>query len=84
MTFFFWSGIIYLPADISAVYGHFIKTFIRQRKEQKMQSSDKYKVLNRDIMKYLAVIPMFIGHMIAWVNLMAHPDKPLAIYDLPA
>ncbi|MBR2283926.1 MAG: hypothetical protein IJ874_05840 [Ruminococcus sp.] len=49
-----------------------------------MQSSDKYKVLNRDIMKYLAVIPMFIGHMIAWVNLMAHPDKPLAIYDLPA
>ncbi len=48
-----------------------------------MQEHPKYKVLNRDIMKYLALIPMLIGHMIAWINLMQHPDKPLALYDLP-
>lgn len=28
-----------------------------------MQVSDnKYKIFNRDIMKYLAILPMFIGH----------------------
>ncbi len=41
------------------------------------------KVLNRDMMKYLALIPMFIGHMIAWINLMQHPDNPNALYELP-
>ncbi len=41
------------------------------------------KVLNRDMMKYLAYIPMFIGHMIAWINLMNHPENGLALYELP-
>lgn len=43
----------------------------------------KYQIFNRDIMKYLALIPMFIGHMIAWINLMYHPDNDYAIYELP-
>ena len=45
--------------------------------------NNKYKVFNRDMMKYLALIPMFIGHMIAWINLMDHPDNSLALYELP-
>ncbi|MBR1593081.1 MAG: hypothetical protein IJ666_08775 [Ruminococcus sp.] len=44
----------------------------------------RYKVLDRDIMKYFAVIPMFIGHMIAWINLMNNPGNEYAIYELPA
>ena len=45
--------------------------------------NNKLKVLNRDIMKYLALIPMFIGHMIAWINLMTNPENSLALYELP-
>ncbi len=41
------------------------------------------KVLNRDMMKYLALLSMFIGHMIAWINLMQHPDNPNTLYELP-
>lgn len=48
-----------------------------------MQRIDRdIKVLNRDMMKYLAYIPMFIGHMIAWINLMNHPENELALYTL--
>ncbi len=43
----------------------------------------KLKVLNRDGMKYLALLVMFVGHMISWLNLMAHPDDPAALYRLP-
>lgn len=50
-----------------------------------MQNTDiRYKVLNRDMMKYLALIPMFIGHAIAWINLMLHPQSALGLYELPA
>lgn len=45
--------------------------------------NSKLKVLNRDMMKYLALIPMFIGHMIAWINLMNNPENSLALYELP-
>ena len=45
--------------------------------------NSKLKVLNRDMMKYLALIPMFIGHMIAWINLMNNPENSLAVYELP-
>ncbi len=49
-----------------------------------MNSADSnLKVLNRDMMKYLAYIPMFTGHMIAWINLMNNPGNDLALYDLP-
>lgn len=41
------------------------------------------KILNRDTMKYLALIPMFIGHMVAWINLMNNPGNDLALYELP-
>ena len=47
------------------------------------ENNNKYKVLNRDMMKYLALIPMFIGHMTAWINLMNHPENNLALYELP-
>ncbi len=44
----------------------------------------KYKIFTRDMMKYLAIIPMFIGHLIAWVTLMQHPDNDMAIFtELP-
>lgn len=46
-------------------------------------NDSKYRVLNRDMMKYLAITPMFIGHLIAWVNLMRHPDDSSALYLLP-
>lgn len=48
-----------------------------------MQESNKYKFFDRDIMKYLALIPMFIGHMIAWITLMNYPDNDYALYELP-
>lgn len=49
-----------------------------------MQNDNKrYQILNRDTMKYLALIPMFIGHLIGWVNLMQHPDNTYALYELP-
>lgn len=49
-----------------------------------MQNSDnKYKIFNRDIMKYLALIPMFIGHTIAWISLMDRPYNDYALYELP-
>ncbi|MGN1089706.1 MAG: TraX family protein [Huintestinicola sp.] len=49
-----------------------------------MQDIDnRYKILNRDIMKYLAIIPMFIGHMVAWIALMNDPGNDYALYDLP-
>lgn len=40
------------------------------------------RVINRDMMKYIAYIPMFIGHMIAWINLMNHPQNELALYAM--
>lgn len=44
-------------------------------------AKSKLKVFNRDTMKYLAYIPMFTGHMIAWLNYMNNPGNDL--YDLP-
>lgn len=43
----------------------------------------KYKVLNRDVMKYLAIFIMFWGHLVGWVNMFQHPDNPAALYALP-
>lgn len=48
-----------------------------------MNKNSSLKVLNRDMMKYLALIPMFIGHMVAWINLMNNPENDLALYELP-
>ena len=49
-----------------------------------MPDSEKsYKIFNRDMMKYLALIPMFIGHAIAWINLMNNPSSNIAVYELP-
>ena len=41
------------------------------------------RVLDRDMMKYLALILMFIGHTVAWINLMYHPEDSYALYHLP-
>ena len=48
-----------------------------------VEIKDRYKILNRDMMKYLALIPMFFGHMIAWIDLMYNPDDSYAMYHLP-
>ena len=44
---------------------------------------DKYKIFDRDMMKYLAIILMFIGHAIGWINLMNRPNSDYALYELP-
>ena len=41
------------------------------------------KILNRDMVKYLAIGLMFVGHLISWLALLNHPDDPLAPYRLP-
>lgn len=35
------------------------------------------------MMKYFAITPMFIGHAIAWINLMYNPDNTYATYEMP-
>ena len=39
-----------------------------------MEQAPKYKVFNRDMMKYIAIFFMFWGHLFAWVNLMRDKD----------
>ncbi|MBQ7003221.1 MAG: hypothetical protein IJN57_04535 [Oscillospiraceae bacterium] len=48
-----------------------------------MYESTRCKVLNRDVMKYLALVPMFIGHMIGWITMMRHPENSMGTYTLP-
>ena len=48
-----------------------------------MDNNDKYKVINRDMMKYLAISLMFLGHTVAWLNLMNYPHDDYAIYHMP-
>jgi len=48
------------------------------------ENKEKYKVFNRDQMKYLAIFFMFWGHLVAWINLMNNPDKvDIAMYIQP-
>ena len=46
-------------------------------------TNDRYKVFNRDMMKYIAIIPMFIGHAVSWINMMNNPNNENAMYELP-
>lgn len=46
-------------------------------------SENKYKIFNREIMKYLAMLPMFFGHMVSWIFVMNNPDNGSALYDMP-
>ena len=46
-------------------------------------TDNKYKGLNRDMMKYLALIPMFIGHAVAWINLMKNPESNVFLLPIP-
>ena len=48
-----------------------------------MYESTRCKVLNRDVMKYLALVPMFIGHMIGWITMMRLPENSMGTYTLP-
>ena len=43
-----------------------------------MEQHPKYKIFNRDMVKYLAIFFMFWGHMFAWVTLMRNPDAASA------
>lgn len=46
-------------------------------------NKEKLKILNRDMMKYLAIGLMFAGHLVSWPKLIAHPDDTLAASRLP-
>lgn len=46
-------------------------------------NKDKLKVLNRDMVKYLAIGLMFVGHLISWSALLDAPEDTLALYRLP-
>lgn len=48
-----------------------------------VQNYDRYKVINRDVIKYVAVFFMFWGHLISWLTLLDNPDNSNAIYNLP-
>ncbi len=39
-----------------------------------MEAPQKYRILNRDTCKYLAIFLMFWGHLFAWVTLMRNPE----------
>lgn len=41
------------------------------------------RVFDRDIMKYMALGIMFVGHLISWTAMLRNPDDPLAAYRLP-
>ena len=43
----------------------------------------KYKIFNRDMMKYTALFFMFWGHLFAWVTLMRNPDADIAYPLMP-
>lgn len=48
-----------------------------------MPEKERYKVLDRDTIKYIAIVTMFIGHTVAWINLMRNPGNDYATYELP-
>ncbi len=39
-----------------------------------MEAAQKYKIINRDTCKYLAIFFMFWGHLFSWIVLMRHSD----------
>ena len=41
------------------------------------------RVFDRDIMKYMALGIMFVGHLVSWMAMLRNPDDPLAAYRLP-
>lgn len=48
-----------------------------------MEHTQKYKIFNRDMVKYLAIFFMFWGHLFAWVTLMRNPDAASACPLMP-
>ena len=48
-----------------------------------MEQAPKYKIFNRDMVKYLAIFFMFWGHMFTWVTLMRNPDAASAYPLMP-
>ena len=48
------------------------------------EQTGKLKVLNRDMIKYIAIIPMFIGHFVSYIFGENLSDKPLIINFLAA
>ena len=53
-----------------------------ERDERNMDKQN-LKVIDRDMMKYIAIITMFIGHAVAWINLMQHPGDEYTTYNMP-
>ena len=48
-----------------------------------MEHTPKYKIFNRDMVKYLAIFFMFWGHMFSWIVLMRNPDAASANLLMP-
>ena len=48
-----------------------------------MEQTPKYKIFNRDMVKYLAIFFMFWGHMFSWIVLMRNPDAASANLLMP-
>ena len=48
------------------------------------EKTSKLQVLNRDMIKYIAIIPMFIGHFVSYIFGEKLSDKPLIINFLAA
>ncbi|MBR4223609.1 MAG: hypothetical protein IKR73_02250 [Oscillospiraceae bacterium] len=48
-----------------------------------MEDKGRMKIIDRDTMKYIAIITMFIGHAVAWIDLMQHPGDDYATFKLP-
>lgn len=44
---------------------------------------DRLKVLDRDMVKYLAIGLMFMGHFFAWTAILDDPADHVAVYRLP-
>jgi hypothetical protein len=53
--------------------------------EKSINNKSRYKILNRDIIKYLAIFFMFFGHLFAWVIRLKNPalaDTPYTLMPL--
>ena len=43
---------------------------------------DKFKVLDRDTIKYLAIGLMFVGHLVSWLSILDNTDEILPLWKL--
>ena len=54
-----------------------------QERDKRDMEKKSLKVIDRDMMKYIAIFTMFIGHAVAWIHLMQHPGDEYATFNMP-